>query len=105
MIGPTNQGMADLIAQDPDAYWDGDHVVSDFGRSPRVVLVPFFVPISHSGSGRNFVIVSKVGAFFLEQMDGQNVIGRFMQVAFPGVPCDDPEYTSFIVGLHLIENP
>src|SRR5678816_912569 len=22
MVGPTNQGMRDLIAQDPDAYWD-----------------------------------------------------------------------------------
>jgi hypothetical protein len=105
MVGPTSQGMADLIAQDPDAYWDGTQVVSDFGRSPRIVLVPFFIPISNEGSGRNNVIVSKVGAFFLEEMSGGDVVGRFIKVAFPGVPCDDPATTSFIVGLHLIENP
>lgn len=109
MVGPTGQGMADLVAQDPNAYWDSatqSVMGSDFGQSPRVVYVPFFIPISHQGSGKNFVIVSKVGAFFLEEMTGNGeVVGRFLQVAAPGSPCEDPEQASFFVGLHLIENP
>jgi len=39
MVGPTNQGMRDLIAQDPDAYWDSvtqSVQGSKFEISPRM---------------------------------------------------------------------
>ena len=47
MTGPTNQGMRDLIAQDPDAEWDDatqSVTGSNFAVSPRIVLIPIHDP-------------------------------------------------------------
>ncbi len=46
MVGPTKQGMEDLIAKDPDAYWDVSNkkVVSSMHPSPRVVDHPALRP-------------------------------------------------------------
>jgi len=102
--GPTIQGVRDLIALDQNAYWDGTKVVSDQGQSPRIVLVPFYDPNYAPESGRNNVIVSKIGAFFIEDMgQGSDVIGRFIQVTAPGTPCANNTGGSLIQGLHLIE--
>ncbi len=91
MVGPTTQGAADLVALDPGAYWDaGSKSVrgSAFGVSPRTVIVPFFDPRFPPQSGRNYVRISKIGAFFIEGIGtGNGVIGRFMQLAVPGTPC------------------
>ena len=106
MVGPTNQGVDELIAQDPLAYWDGTKVVSDLGMSPRIVLVPFYDPAYQPGSGKTEVIISKIGAFFIEDRlpgQGSRIVGRFIQVAAPGVACANNTGNSFIVGLHLIE--
>jgi hypothetical protein len=108
MVGPTNQGVSDLIASDPNATWDSTTqtvINSDYGISPRVIYVPFFFPWTDATSGRTDVIITKIGAFFIESQTSNTVTGRFLQVATPGEPCDDPEYTSFFVGLHLIQNP
>ena len=47
MVGPTNQGVDDLIAQDPDAYWDTNtnSAVSTVHPSPRVVAIPLYDPV------------------------------------------------------------
>jgi hypothetical protein len=90
-VGPTNQGMRDLIAQDPDAYWDSitqSVQGSAFAVSPRIVLIPLYDPRIPAASGRNQIQVTKVAAFFMEQMTGQSeVIGRFLKVRAPGEPC------------------
>jgi len=91
MAGPTNQGMRDLIAQDPDAYWDpitrsvqGSH----FAISPRIVLIPMHDPRIALNTGKTKVQVVKVAAYFMEEMTGPaEVKGRFLKVRAPGVPC------------------
>ncbi len=106
MVGPTRQGMQLLIDSDPGAYWSsGDQTVagSAFGLSPRIVLVPFFDPTSPPESGRNWVEVVKIGAFFLEEIDGNDVRGRFIKVNVPGAPCNGGEEGTFLGGIRLVE--
>lgn len=91
MVGPTNQGMRELIAQDPNAYWDPitqSVQGSQFQISPRIVLIPIHDPRIPITSGRKQVQVVKVAAFFMEQMAGNaEVTGRFLKVRAPGEPC------------------
>jgi len=109
MSGPTAQGIQDLIDLDPNAHWDPvtkTVVGSDFGKSPRIALVPFYDPAYPPVSGRNYVKVTKVGAFFMDAVDNQGrITGYFMKVAVPGEPCDDPNsLPTFTIGLHLIKD-
>ena len=109
MVGPTNQGVDDLIALDPGAYWDSTTqsiAGSAHGRSPRIALVPFFDPTMPPESGRNWVTITKVGAFFIEGTGpGGNILGRFIQVTVPGQPCAGGAGlgNSFIKGIVLVE--
>ena len=55
MVGPTRQGMDDLIARDPSAYWDtyNNKVVSSMHPSPRVVAIPLFDPVYYDTGKQN----------------------------------------------------
>ena len=82
MIGPTNQGVGDLIAQDPNATFNGTDVVGGaFGvnNSPRIVPIPIFnVDAYHfqdKSSGRFQIQVTNILGFFVEGMQGQDVMG------------------------------
>jgi Flp pilus assembly protein TadG len=82
MIGPTNQGVSDLIAQDPGATWNGTDVVGGLygvNNSPRIVPIPIFnIEAYHfqdKTSGRFQVQVTNILGFFVEQMQGQEVYG------------------------------
>jgi len=106
--GPTNQGMRDLIAQDPDAEWDPSTqsvVNSDFAVSPRIVLIPIHDPRIPVISGRKQVQVVKVAAFFMERMTGPaEVRGHFLKVRAPGAPCVDGQTSGFFTfNLSLIK--
>ena len=86
MVGPTSQGMDDLIDRDPSAYWDtfNDRVVSSMHPSPRVVAIPLFDPVYYDSgkqNGRNADLkaVNYMG-FFIEEMQGNNVVGRITPV-------------------------
>ena len=107
MVGPTKHGMEDLIAQDPDAAWDPDSktvVGSSYGMSPRIGLIPFFDPTQPPSSGRNFVTVVKLGAFFIESTGpGGQVNGRFIQISTQGIPCPGGTSSSFIKTIVLVE--
>ena len=96
MTGPTNQGMRDLIAQDPDAEWDDatqSVTGSNFAVSPRIVLIPIHDPRIPLRSGRTEVQVVKVAAFFMERMTGPAMVqGRLVRALAPsgsGAPCVD----------------
>ena len=106
MVGPTRQGMQALIDADPGAYWDasaGTVMGSRFGTSPRIALVPFFDPTSPPTSGKTWVRVVKLAAFFLESVGpGSQVNGRFMNLNVSGTPCA-PGAPSFLTGIALIE--
>jgi hypothetical protein len=108
MVGPTTHGMDDLVAQDPGAYWNaGSQTIegSAFGLSPRIGLVPFFDPTLPPDSGRNWVSVTKVGAFFIESVGpGSQVVGRFIQITSQGNPCAGGGLGSGLVkGIVLVE--
>src|SRR5712692_1498057 len=89
MVGPTQQGTNDLIAQDPNAYWDAScNCVkgSAFPVSPRIRIVPLYDPVVYaqgrqSGkSGPQLQVVNYLG-FFIESMSGGNqVTGRITPI-------------------------
>jgi hypothetical protein len=87
MVGPTKQGMDDLILKDPDAYWNTScNCVrnSDFGVSPRITIIPLYDPIyyetgKHNGSNASLRVANLLG-FFIEEMDGNEVVGRITPV-------------------------
>lgn len=107
MAGPTRQGMQALIDQDPTARWDNATktvVNSAFGQSPRIGLVPFFDPTVVVESNDKAVKVVKLGAFFIEGVQGNgDVTGRFMQITTGGVPCGHGLGNSLVKGIVLIE--
>lgn len=95
MIGPTKQGVGDLIAQDPNAVWmcNNGTVAPDTsdcagyvstGQSPRLVPVPIFnvqafqesVAMGDKGAGKLQIQITRLVGFFIEKMDGNDVIGR-----------------------------
>jgi len=99
--GPTVKGVRRLIAMDPDAYWDPatGQVVSQDPLTPRVFFLAFVDPRIDVPSGRKPSIICKLAAFFVEGIDDEgNVIGRFIRLASPGLPCpgDYPAAAAFI---------
>ena len=91
MVGPTAQGMADLIAQDPNAYWDTScqcvqGSAFPFGRSPREVVIPVFDPLAFANgasSGKNIVqdFTNFIG-FFIEPLTGAGEVkGRIIPIS------------------------
>jgi Flp pilus assembly protein TadG len=89
MTGPTKQGVLDLIAQDPTAYWDPtkQKVVSPNGASPRVAPIPVFDPVYYdtgkqNGRNADLKVANYIG-IFVEKMQGNDVVGVIVPV--PGV--------------------
>jgi hypothetical protein len=95
MIGPTRQGVNDLIAQDPSAQWDpGTNSVINScqtatpscGRSPRIVAIPVFDTSTYYTTKRSglpvFHVVNILG-FFIDRMQGNDVRGYLTEV--PGL--------------------
>lgn len=89
MVGPTNQGVSDLISQDPDARWDSANGVvnSAFppGGSPRIIRVPMFDPGNPPTSGKQNLQITNIAGFFLEGVRGNgDVTGRVMPATGTG---------------------
>jgi hypothetical protein len=82
MVGPTNQGIDALLAQDPNAYWDNvyNRPVSTMKPSPRVFPIPLFDPDYYQftkENGKNAALrVSNWLGFFLVDRVGNEVHGR-----------------------------
>jgi hypothetical protein len=105
MVGPTRHGVNDLIAQDPNAYWDtGSNTIggSDFPEftSPRVCAVAMYDVTQPPEPGRDYVTVIRLRAFFLEEMEGRNVFGRFIAITTGGEWGPGP---SDLYGVKLIQ--
>jgi hypothetical protein len=86
MVGPTQQGMDDLIAKDPNAYWDTatNSVHSSMNPSPRIVAIPLFDPYYYwtgkqNGRNASLKFVNYLG-FFIEDMRGGQVVGRITPI-------------------------
>jgi len=89
MVGPTYQGVQELIDQDPDAYWDeqSNSVVSRYGMdSPRVVTVALFDPGEINRPGRQYLRFNNFARIFIEEQPTRQdpVTGRFLFYV-PGV--------------------
>jgi hypothetical protein len=90
MVGPTVDGIQDLIDQDPMARWEGGPGLpgcncmkdSRFGghTSPRIFPIPLYDPVYYAdgkANGRNadFKLANVLG-FFVERISGNQVYGR-----------------------------
>lgn len=89
MSGPTLQGVDDLIARDPGAYWNtvtNGVSGSAFGNhSPRIFPIPLYDPVYYDSGkreGRNATLrtANWIG-FFAEGISGKDVIGRIIPIA------------------------
>jgi hypothetical protein len=82
MEGPTAQGIQELIAQDPSAYWDAGagKVVSSMQPTPRVKLLPVFDPYyfdTGKKAGRlTDLKASNFVGIFIEGLQGSDVVAR-----------------------------
>ena len=86
-MGPTTQGIEDLIAQDPDAYWNtGDNrFVSTKNPSPRVITIPVYDPVYYAegklnGRTADLKVTNYLG-FFIDRVQGNNIYGRVTPVS------------------------
>ncbi len=95
--------------QDPGAWWNSatGEVVSDYSPSPRVVVIPVFDPdVFERGrqTGRIDIQIANFVGFFIEEMVGNNVIGRIVPMV--GLVRDNgggvPE-GSFLRAIRLVE--
>jgi Flp pilus assembly protein TadG len=100
MVGPTRQGVDDLLMKDPDAYWNGSQIADSLFpefSSPRVVPVVVFNidefqqhdaanDWGTSGygcpTGGGCVKVVNLLGFFVESMSGRDVTGILL--TYPG---------------------
>ena len=91
MTGPTNTAMREVIATDPDAYWDPATSTvkgSQFAQSPRIIFLPVHDPRVPVFTGGPRLQVTKIVAFFMEQMEGNaEVRGRFLRAIGTGETC------------------
>ncbi|MGH2570587.1 MAG: hypothetical protein ACRDGR_05135, partial [bacterium] len=107
-VGPTRQGMEDLIALDPAARWDpGTQTIvgSAHAMSPRIALIAMFDPTQPPVSGRSWVSVTKLAAMFIESTGpGGEVLGRFIDTSTQGNPCPGGGLANgFLKGVTLVE--
>lgn len=87
MIGPTKQGVMELYEQDPGAQWDPvtESVVnSAYPVSPRIVYMPLFDPTAPIEPGKKPITITNIVGMFIEDVQGNEVIGRFLQVGGGG---------------------
>ena len=90
LMGPTIQGLEELKAKDPTAYWDpnlangkGDYV-SSMRPSPRVFPIPLYDPDEYDKgkiNGRNAtLVVRKFLGFFLDDIQGNEAYGYIFPI-------------------------
>jgi hypothetical protein len=84
MQGPTIQGIEELIAKDPNAYWDTScncvKGSSYTGQSPRLFPIPLYDPEYYAdgkagGRVADFIIANFLG-FFVTSVQGNAIHGR-----------------------------
>jgi putative Flp pilus-assembly TadE/G-like protein len=87
MVGPTIDGIDDLIAQDQSAYWDTGLNCAVTGKhpSPRIVAIPLYDPVYYDTgklNGRTADLkVAQYMGFFIERREGNDVYGRITPIS------------------------
>lgn len=96
MKGPTAQAVRAVLAKDKDATFDigVDSVVGSTYQpwtvSPRKIDLPLFDPTQEIKPGKKPIVFNNITSFWLERMDGDDVIGRFLFASGIGVPGEGP---------------
>ncbi len=94
MIGPTKHGVDYILDQDPHAYYSNSHGLLNSAfpgfSSPRVVILPLYDPNHPPANGRGDIVVTGLAAFFVEGMQGKDVLGVFLQITNSGKPGNVP---------------
>jgi hypothetical protein len=87
MVGKTVEGIDNLMAKDPNAWWNDstDKVVSTMNPSPRTVIIPVYDPVYYDTGKRNgrdadLKVANYIG-FFIDERVGNNVYGYITPVA------------------------
>ncbi len=84
MMGPTVSGTQMLIDMDPTAYWSTSEngvMNSSYHPSPRIVVLPVFDPMQYEEGrqhGRLEIKVANLIGFFIENLQGTDVVGRIV---------------------------
>lgn len=87
MMGPTTDGIDDLIARDLGAYWNNTYSkpVSTMAPSPRVIAIPVYDPVHYDTGKRNGrftdLKVANYLGFFITKRSGNNVYGRITPIS------------------------
>lgn len=74
--------------------------------SPRIVAIPVYNPDVFNAStphGRTDITIVRVLGFFMERMQGNDVVGRIM--TYPGTPrggTSDTPSAAFVVSIALV---
>ncbi|HEX2343284.1 MAG TPA: TadE/TadG family type IV pilus assembly protein [Vicinamibacterales bacterium] len=111
VMGPTIDGIRDLIARDPAAVWDSRcncirNSAYGSGHSPRLFPIPLYDPVVYTEGVRNgryadLVVANWIG-FFVEEFDSNNIWGRIQPIA--GIRTGDPVPAGvFPVAIRLIK--
>lgn len=112
MQGPTKQGIEALIAKDKDAVFDvsADSVIHSAYRpwksSPRVVKIPLFDPTRELQPGKKPIVFNNFTDFWIDGMQGKDVIGRFLYASGLGVGSTGTggaQEGPFLKYVHLVE--
>jgi len=86
MSGPTRRGLSYRLAADPGATFDCFRP-----GSPRLLYLPLLEPIQRPG--RCDMKIVGFAAFFLEGVNGDRVLGRFLRyVTYDSVELGGPDY-------------
>ncbi len=87
MVGPTTQGIQDLIDQDPNAYWNTgeNRYYSTKNPSPRVIAIPVYDPVYYAegklnGRTADLKVANYLG-FFVDRVQGNNIYGRITPIS------------------------
>jgi len=111
MSGPTNQGIDDLIAKDPNAVWNDTCKCvknSAFGGvSPRVTPIPLYDPVYYAvgkANGRNadFKLANVLG-FFIDHRDGNQVYGYITPISGLSTGAGAGPAGAFPVAIKLVQ--
>jgi hypothetical protein len=121
MVGPTAHGTQLLIESDPGADWDpgqkrvigscanpSNYTCATPGltMSPRIVPLPVFdleLYMATGGPGQGTIKIVNILGFFVDRMDGNDVIGYLIRKKGLHVPgAGVPIGASFMSTIHLI---
>lgn len=117
MAGPTRQGFADLIDQDPTASWndtmkcvvdDGYQASADASKcrnSPRIRPIPLFNPTEEPDPGSKPFHFTNFAGIFVDEVQGKSVFGRWLGYTGvrPAAPDEDTTAGPLFKVLRLID--